>query len=72
MNENAFNKPDPDLKPCPFCGNADVFFLKGISGASTIMCSTSGCVEMVGQSRKDRLQDLADRWNTRMEFEEVA
>lgn len=68
MIENAFNKPDPELLPCPLCGG-EAFFMKpaGGVGRATILCAAPDCIEMSMGVRDHRLQDLADRWNRRLE-----
>ena len=62
------DRPDPELKPCPFCGHRDVFFSAERSDAFSVVYNTIGCVEMNGRIFEKR-QDLAARWNTRVEVD---
>jgi hypothetical protein len=67
---------EPDLLPCPFCGE-EAFFVLPTKwsevpyqiGTAKIMCMGKGCPVEMGRSfsvhRESNLQTMADAWNRR-------
>lgn len=58
-----------DLKPCPFCGNKNVYYLSTITGSYMITCQECGA-HVAFRFKIDK--DLViDAWNRRGETDDA-